>query len=166
MRLYCHVCGKVQAFAATSSNAIACQKCNHQQPVKSMPRKAKSGSLTGSEKFVKSKSLGELAAGAIGNLAQSTAEKGNQAARSATNTANGLSHAALSISNSANTAKAAISNGNNANGYLSPDSVAHGVPIAKFDLGSAMGTDLFSSESSIKEMGIVEATQHRSKRMF
>ncbi len=163
MRLFCHVCGKVQAFTATSSNSIACEKCNHQQPVKSMPRKAKSGSLTGSEKFVKSRSLGEIAAGAISGAARSTIETGNQAARVATNAANSLSNATQSISNSANSAKAAITGISNASSYLSPDSVAHGVPIAKFDLGSAMGSDLFSSESSIKEMGIVEATQHRSK---
>ena len=128
-----------------------------------MPRKAKSkeGSLTGSQKFVKSKSLGELAVGAITNLAQSTVETGSQTASVTTNAANGLNHAVQSLSNGVNTTKATI--GNVAGGYLSPDSIAHGVPLAKFDLISAMGTDLFSSESSIQEMGVVEATQHRTR---
>lgn len=128
-----------------------------------MPRKAKpkEGSLTGSEKFVKSKSLSELAMGAISNLAQSTVETGSEAARVATHAANGLSHATQSISSINNTK--AITGHNGLSGYLSPDSIAHGVPIAQFDLTSAIGGDLFSSESSIQEMGIIEATQHRSK---
>jgi len=55
-----------------------------------VPRKAisKEGSLTGSQKFVKSKSLGELAVGAITTLAQSTVETGSQTASVTTNAAN------------------------------------------------------------------------------
>ncbi len=159
MRFYCHVCGKVQAFTATSSNTIACEKCNHQQPVKSMPRKAK-GSLTNSAKFTASKSLGEHAVSAISGMAQSAKETGSQTAKVVSNSATTLNNAAQSLSSSANTAKTAISN---TNGYLSPDSVAHGVPIAQFDLAGAMGGDLYSSESSIPEQGIVERTQHRVK---
>ncbi len=167
MRLYCHVCGKVQAFTAISEDAIACQKCNHQQAVIRMPRKAK-GSLTNSEKFTPSKTLGEHAIGAIGGIAQKTRESGSQAAKVVSSSAATLNNAAQSIQNGVSNAK---SIGHNITGaanavrgtQISPDSVPHGVPIAQFDLAGAMGGDLYSSESSIPEMGIVEATKHRTK---
>lgn len=179
MKFYCYVCGKNQVFTATNSNTISCQKCNHIQRAKVMPRKP-SGSLTGSKKFKKSQSVAEVTAAAINNAAQATISAGNHAVKATSAAANSLNNAAQSITNginavgnTVNTTRNAINNvtgainnltGNNGlSSYLSPDSVAHGVPIQQFDLAGAMGTNLFSSESNVPEMGIVDATKHRAK---
>ncbi|NJR74092.1 MAG: hypothetical protein HC773_11400 [Scytonema sp. CRU_2_7] len=50
---------------------------------------------------------------------------------------------------------------NSLGNYLSPATVQHGVTIPQFDVNSAMGTNLYSSESTIPETSIQDATRHR-----
>ena len=76
MRFYCHVCGTVQAFAATSSNTIACEKCNHQQSVNNMATRKENGSLTGSSRYKKEEEAKK--ANSVGAKAKKLAESATQ----------------------------------------------------------------------------------------
>lgn len=146
-----------------------------------MPRKPKPpGSLTGSKKFEKSKSVAEITADAIKEAAQNTVNTVNSATKAVSQGATVLNNAATSVAsginkvsstattahNAINSVSGAVNNlvGNNGlSNYFDPASIAHGVPIHKFDLAGAISGSLYSSESTIPEMGIVEATEHQMK---
>ena len=76
MRLYCHVCGKVQAFTASANNII-CEKCNYHQPINNMATRKENGSLTGSSRYKKEAEAKK--ANSVGTKAKQLAESATQA---------------------------------------------------------------------------------------
>ena len=76
MKLYCHMCGKVQYFTA-SSNCVTCENCLHQQPIKNMATRKENGSLTGSSRYKKEEEAKK--ANSVGTKAKQLAESATQA---------------------------------------------------------------------------------------
>lgn len=141
------------------------------------PKPKEHGSLTGSTRFQKSKSVAEHmvdgtkeavgnvssavsgAKEAIGNAATSVQSRTTPIIN-ATKPIIGAVGQATGMSNGASNRSQTGLNGSTGTNYVSPNTVNHGVQIPKFDINGAMG-GLFDAESSVGEMGIKDATALR-----
>ncbi|WP_026730775.1 hypothetical protein [Fischerella sp. PCC 9605] len=126
-----------------------------------MPRpKKEAGSLTGSKHFKKSKSPSDIIAETAGN----TISKLGNAANTVSRAASGLSQFTSNAVNNSNGSSANSGNSSNSitnSGIPLASSVPHGVTIPQFDLNNAIGSNLYSAESSIPETETSEASKQR-----
>ncbi len=135
MRLYCHVCGKLQAFTATSSNSIACEKCNHQQPTNNMATKNTKGGLTGSKRFKESENEGS------GSRLKHATEKVKETASNTTPTT-------PTIPTSSNIIGSGLNNSNSQRSRSIQNEYG-GLSLPTFEPQQYLATDLFTDSSSL-----------------
>ncbi len=148
MRLYCHVCGKVQAFITTSSNSIACQKCNHQQSVNDMATRKENGSLTGSTRYKKE---------AEAKKANSVGTKAKQLAESATEALSQTSKVVPNVASAVTTQTSAASSvSTGSNQTLASSSLQRatdpygGLTIPVVDFNGMMPSDLLNPQIQLQ----------------
>lgn len=140
-----------------------------------MPRKKAPGSLTGSQSFRKSKSVGETVVDGVKSVTDAITQQADSIVSSAEMTPEEAqqqqaqetdARARENLKQRFNSDGSSTSTGtanviSNLGNYASSKTVQHGIAIPQFDVNSMVGSDLYSPAPGIPETSIVEATRTR-----